>query len=61
MEFDSIPHLSRRALLETFLAAGSLPLLAETRADAQVPGAAATALSRGHSAGNHRQDSQPRA
>ena len=40
MEFDSTPRLSRRTLLETFLAAGSLPLLAESRADAQVPGAA---------------------
>ncbi len=40
MEFHSTPHLSRRALLETFLAAGSLPLLSETRADAQVPGVA---------------------
>ena len=40
MEFDATPHLSRRALLETFLAAGSLPLLAESRADAQVSGAA---------------------
>ncbi len=39
MEFDSMPHLSRRALLETFLSAGSLPLLAETRLAAQVPGA----------------------
>ena len=40
MEAHSITHLSRRALLETFLAAGSLPLWAETRADAQVPRAA---------------------
>jgi hypothetical protein len=40
MEFHSIPHLSRRALLETLLAASSFPLLAETPADAQVPGAA---------------------
>jgi pimeloyl-ACP methyl ester carboxylesterase len=36
MESHSIPHLSRRALLETFLAAGSLPQLLETRVDAQV-------------------------
>ena len=40
MEFSSILHLSRRALLEILVAAGVLPLLAETRADAQVPGAA---------------------
>jgi len=35
-----LTHFSRRALLEILLAAGSLPLLAETRADAQVSGAA---------------------
>jgi microsomal epoxide hydrolase len=40
MEFHSIPHLSRRTLLEAFLAAGSLPLLAESGGGAQVPGAA---------------------
>ena len=40
MEFHSIPQLSRRALLETLVAAGSLPLLAESRPDAQVSGAA---------------------
>src|ERR1700739_4217429 len=40
MESHSISCLSRRALLEAFLAAGSLPLLTESPADAQVPGAA---------------------
>jgi pimeloyl-ACP methyl ester carboxylesterase len=40
MESVATPRLSRRALLETFLAAGSLPLLVESRADAQVSGAA---------------------
>src|ERR1700682_2470476 len=40
MEFFSMPPLSRRALLETFLAAGSLPLLAESRPEAPVSGAA---------------------
>jgi hypothetical protein len=37
MKSFSPTHLSRRAMLETFLAAGSLPLWAETRADTQVP------------------------
>ncbi len=36
MESQSIPHLTRRALLETLVAAGSLPMLAESRPDAQV-------------------------
>jgi pimeloyl-ACP methyl ester carboxylesterase len=40
MESHSIRDMSRRALLETLLAAGSLPLLAESRLDAQVPGVA---------------------
>src|ERR1700680_298653 len=40
MESHSIPYLSRRALLEAFLAAGRLPFLTENPADAQVPGAA---------------------
>jgi pimeloyl-ACP methyl ester carboxylesterase len=39
MEFHSMPLLSRRTLLETFLAAGSLPLLAESRTEAQVAAA----------------------
>jgi pimeloyl-ACP methyl ester carboxylesterase len=40
MESHLIRDISRRALLETLLAAGSLPLLAGSRLDAQVPGAA---------------------
>src|SRR5258708_15030821 len=36
MEPHSFRHMSRRALLETLVAAGSLPLLAESRPDAQV-------------------------
>ena len=40
MESHSVPHLSRRALLETLVAAGSLPLLAEARPDSQVSDAA---------------------
>src|SRR5882762_5768928 len=40
METQSFRHMSRRAVLETLLAAGSVPLLAESRADAQISGAA---------------------
>jgi pimeloyl-ACP methyl ester carboxylesterase len=38
MESHFFQDMSRRALLETLLAAGSVPLLAESRPDAQVPG-----------------------
>jgi pimeloyl-ACP methyl ester carboxylesterase len=40
MESPICRHLSRRALLETFLAAGTVPLLAESGAYAQAPGVA---------------------
>lgn len=40
MESHPLPQLSRRALLETFVAVGSLPLLAAGRPDPQLPGAA---------------------
>ena len=39
MESNIFRHLSRRVLLETFLAAGSIPLLAESRPYAEAPGA----------------------
>ena len=40
MEYDSILEISRRTLLERFLAAGSLSLLATSPSAAQGPGAA---------------------
>jgi hypothetical protein len=40
LESNIFRHMSRRALLETILAAGSVPLLAESRPHAQAPGAA---------------------
>ena len=39
MESNIFRHMSRRVLLETFLAAGSIPLLAESRPYAEAPGA----------------------
>jgi hypothetical protein len=40
MESDLTQQLSRRTLLETLFAAGTAPLLPESRADAQAPGSA---------------------
>jgi len=60
MESNIFRHMSRRVLLETFLAAGSIPLLAESRPHAEAPGTMpdpSASIFRRH----HRQNPQPRA